>query len=99
MQEALPINYSLVCVLKGTTRREFKTYDKSLLVHKGAMLKVLARLLLIKKKKLFLKIKAQMIKENFLHSEPNLCFGGVDATAKKNILKNILYNITCMTET
>lgn len=40
-----------------------------------------------------------MIKENFLHSEPNLCFGGVDATAKKNILKNILYNITCMTET
>lgn len=63
------------------------------------MLKVLARLLLIKKKKLFLKIKAQMIKENFLHSEPNLCFGGVDATEKKNILKNILYNITCMTET
>lgn len=41
-----------------------------------------------------------MIKETFLHSEPNLCFWCADATSKKSsILKNILYNLTCMTET
>lgn len=43
-----------------------------------------------------------MIKEIFLQSEPNLCFWNADAATskkKKNILKNILYNVTCMTET
>lgn len=42
-----------------------------------------------------------MIKEIFLQSEPNLCFWNADAATSKmqNILKNILYNVTCMTET
>lgn len=77
-----------------------KTCDRSLLVCKEAMPGVIASAWLLLIRKTFLEIKAQMIKETFLHSEPNLCFWCADATSKKSsIFKNILYNITCMTQT